>query len=154
MKKSLLVIALGLCLFQSVWADGFEEDGVSDVAAYEGQTESLQENPTETGVVSAVFTPGVDEQGLPMGVSDHFFNSVKTVFFDTELDGMVGKEVTHRWFYKGKLVSEEAFVIDKIRFSATSKKAMKANQLGEWRVEVRQKETLLDEKSFRYLAEV
>jgi len=149
MKKSLLAIALSVGLFQSVWADGFEANGISDVAAYEGTS---QDTPTESGVVSAVFTPGIDEEGLPMGESDRFFSSVKTVYFDTELDDMVGKEVTHRWFYKGHLVSEKAFVIDKVRFSATSKKVLKANELGEWRVEVRQQETLLEEKSFRYLA--
>jgi len=152
MKKSLLVVALGMCLFQSVWADGFEEDGVSDVAAYEGQATSSQDATIEIGVVSAVFTPGIDEEGFPMGVSDRFFSSVKMVYFDTELDGMVGEEVTHRWFYKEHLVSEKAFVIDKAQFSATSKKSIKADQLGEWRVEIRQKETLLEEKSFHYLA--
>jgi len=151
MKKSLLAVALSASLFQPVWADGFDTDGISDVAAYEGTS---QDTLTEVGVVSAVFTPGVDEEGLPMGISDHFFNSVKTVYFDTELDDMVGKEVTHRWFYKGHLVSEKSFIIDKVRFSATSKKVMKSHELGEWRVEVRQQETLLEEKSFRYLASI
>ncbi|MDQ7015634.1 MAG: DUF2914 domain-containing protein [Gammaproteobacteria bacterium] len=149
-RVSILALAMGFSQF--IWADGFGEEGVSNVDAYEGKPVVAQNGIEEVGVVSAVFTPGVDSDGKPMGASERFFSSVKTVFFDTELDGLEGREITHRWFYQGKMVFEEGFVVDKSKFNAVSKKHMEPRKVGEWRVEVRQKDTLLEEKTFTYLA--
>jgi len=157
-----LLVTVGL--FHSVWADAFEEDKVpygnsyqEDIIAYEGAISASVDDDgaaavTEEGVVSAIFTPGFGKQNQIMGVSNQFSSKVKTVFFNTELDGMVGKEVAHCWYYQGKMVSEEKFVIDNDRFYAISRKNMLPSNVGEWRVEVRQQDTLLEEKTFTYRA--
>ncbi|MDQ7075861.1 MAG: DUF2914 domain-containing protein [Gammaproteobacteria bacterium] len=152
MRVSILALAMGFSQF--IWADGFGEEGMSNVDAYEGKSVVAQNTTEEVGIVSAVFTPGVDADGQAMGVSERFFSSVKIVFFDTELDGMEGKEISHRWFYKEKLIFEAGFVVDKSKFNAVSKRHMDSSKLGEWRVEVRQAETLLEEKTFVYLAAI
>jgi len=164
MKGLFGFLLVTVSLFHSVWADAFEEGkGLystsyeEDIIAYEGAiSASVDEEETAAitaeGVVSAIFTPGFGTQNQVMGVSNQFSSKVKTVFFNTELDGMVGKEVAHCWYHNGKMVSEEKFVIDNDRFYAISKKEMLPSNLGEWRVEVRQQDTLLEEKSFTYLA--
>jgi len=164
MKKIVVVSVFAAALCQSVWADGFEVEGASDEASYEGsvaEAQSIQEGQSiqaaaqgDAGVLSAELALAVNSNNDSVGVSDRFSSPVPFVFFNTKLEGMVGKKVSHRWFYHGELVLEEFFIVDKMSFSAVSKKNMNPKNMGEWRVEVRQQDTLLKEKSFTYLAGV
>ncbi|MDQ7015635.1 MAG: DUF2914 domain-containing protein [Gammaproteobacteria bacterium] len=164
MKAVFAMLFFMMNFFHFAWADDFDFDEIkyspayeNDIVLYEGAiSPSVDDEETvftgEPGVVSAVFTPGFGTQNQIMGESNHFSSAIKTVFFNTELDGMVGKEIKHCWYYEGKMVSEETFVIDNEQFYAISRKNMLPDNVGEWRVEVRQKDTLLEEKTFTYLA--
>ncbi|MDQ7075860.1 MAG: DUF2914 domain-containing protein [Gammaproteobacteria bacterium] len=164
MKAVFAILFFVVSVLQSAWADDFAYDEIkyipsyeNDIVLYEGAiSPSVDEEAVsfngEPGVVSAVFTPGFGTQNQVMGVSNQFSSAIKTVFFNTELDGMVGKEIKHCWYYNGKMVSEETFVVDNEQFYAISRKNMLPDNIGEWRVEVRQKDTLLEEKTFTYLA--
>lgn len=58
------------------------------------------------------------------------------VYFFTDLRGLEGRTVTHRWEYGGQVVSEVPFEVGGPRWRVYSKKSLKAAQAGEWTVMV------------------
>jgi Protein of unknown function (DUF2914) len=56
------------------------------------------------------------------------------VYFFTEIRGMAGRTVTHRWQYGGSIVASVPFPIGSDRWRVYSRKAISANQAGAWTV--------------------
>jgi len=58
------------------------------------------------------------------------------IYYFTELVGISGREVTHRWEYRGQVVAEVPIAIGGPRWRAYSSKHLDVSQLGEWTVSV------------------
>ncbi len=58
------------------------------------------------------------------------------VYYFTDLKGMTGRKVTHRWSYRGHVVKEQTFRVGAPRWRVWSATALPPNQLGKWRVSV------------------
>jgi hypothetical protein len=58
------------------------------------------------------------------------------VFFFTDLRHLQGRTVTHRWEFKGELISQKAFEVGGARWRVYSKVVIQPSQVGEWSVTV------------------
>jgi RND family efflux transporter MFP subunit len=86
-------------------------------------------------VVRATFTSGVTKRE-PVDSVETFPNDRDRVLFFTELHGMQGQTVTHRWEFNGRVVAEVPFEVRGWRWRVYSSKGLLPGQLGEWRVSV------------------
>lgn len=63
-------------------------------------------------------------------------NSVDHVYYFTEIRGMTGKTIVHRWMYHGRVMAEVRFHIGGPRWRVYSRKTLDPKQLGRWTVVV------------------
>lgn len=76
-----------------------------------------------------------------------------SVSFFTELIGMAGKTVTHKWSHDGQAMGDVAISVGADRWRCYSTKTLAATMTGTWMVEVVDDAgTKLAEKSFTYTA--
>lgn len=78
-------------------------------------------------------------------------NASKSLYFFTELRGLKGESVTHRWEYQGKPVLSIPFKIGGNRWRVYSNKRLPANMTGNWRVVIADSSgAVIAAKEFRY----
>ncbi|MFQ5643712.1 MAG: DUF2914 domain-containing protein [Thiogranum sp.] len=58
------------------------------------------------------------------------------VYFFTDLRNLEGREVQHRWSYRGRVVSMKPFEVGGARWRVYSKNVIEPGQTGEWSVTV------------------
>lgn len=58
------------------------------------------------------------------------------VYFFTELKGMTGQTVTHRWEHNGEIVAESRFDVGAPKWRIWSARVLPPNRVGEWTVSV------------------
>jgi len=63
-------------------------------------------------------------------------NDQDAVYYFTEIRGMSGQEVTHRWLYSDRIMAEISFRIGSDRWRVWSKKHLVSGWTGLWTVEV------------------
>jgi len=61
---------------------------------------------------------------------------VTEVYFFTDLRHLEGREVQHRWAYRGRVISMKPFEIQGARWRVYSKNVIEPDQTGEWSVTV------------------
>jgi len=77
--------------------------------------------------------------------------SDNTVIFFTELRGMAGQTVKHRWMHNGEQMAEVSFNVGGSRWRVWSSKKMIPEWQGEWTVQVvDSNDQMVAEKSFTY----
>lgn len=106
-------------------------------------------------VARAQFTNGVedrepiDELGPMIHVQGE---DIKQLYFFTDIRGMSGETVTHRWQHEGQVVAEIAFDIKGDRWRVFSSKNLLPTTAGHWEVVVIDSSgTLMHKSSFFYL---
>ena len=123
-------------------------------AASSSEAESLEQKQTQPVLVQqaevggsnseyiarAQFTNGVYKrepvdslQELSLAGAEH--GAVK-VFFFSELRGLAGKTVTHRWLYEDKEVANIKFRVGSDRWRVYSSKNIQSNKAGAWKVTI------------------
>lgn len=113
------LLALGLISF-----NGSAQEG-GDAAA-----------PVADGhVARAMFTSGVQNRE-PVDTLTRLGNDKRKIYFFTELSGLGGQTVTHRWEYQGKTMGEVQFAVGGPRWRVWSSKTLLPQWTGEWRVSV------------------
>jgi hypothetical protein len=101
-------------------------------------------------VVRAVFATEVKDRA-PVDEITQTGTDVKKLFFFTELKGLSDQEVTHRWEYQGKVMSEVKLPIKAARWRVWSSKTFNPGWVGEWKVSVVDSSgKVLIEKTFTY----
>ena len=86
----------------------------------------------------------VERAHFTSGIEDHEpVNRVKTLepdsgklFYFTELVGMEGRRVVHRWEYQGEIMAEVAFQVEGPRWRVWSSKRLIPRWQGTWRAVV------------------
>lgn len=86
-------------------------------------------------VARAIFTTAV-EDGEPTDYLSEVDNTVPEVFFFTELEGLAGETVMHRWKHEGVVMATANFNVSGDPDKVWSGNKMKPEWTGAWEVEV------------------
>lgn len=89
----------------------------------------------EAPSVLAQFTTGVENRE-PIDQITFVENNARKVFFFTELRGLNGQTVRHRWTYAGKIVADVSFEVRGPRWRVWSSKDLLPDWIGDWTVEI------------------
>ena len=104
----------------------------------------------EGSVARAIVATGVVDRE-PMNDLERILAGNEKVFFFTELRGMEGKTIKHRWSYGGELLAEVEFNVGGPRWRIWSSKKMLPEWAGDWELAVVDSDgSILSEKSFSY----
>lgn len=91
--------------------------------------------PASGEVVRAVFARSIAERE-PQDVVSSIDTDTQQIFFFTELVGMEGRTVRHRWEHDGQTEAEVAIQVGTSRWRAYSSKRLMPGQTGSWTVSV------------------
>jgi hypothetical protein len=83
----------------------------------------------------ALFTTAIEEHE-PAGSVDSLSTAIDQVYFFTEIVGLQGDMITHRWTHRGEVRAEVPFSIGGPRWRVYSSKQLLPAWTGEWTVEV------------------
>ena len=122
-----LVLALA-CLLGSSAATAKEPEGLSNPPASEAE-------PAESQVPRAVFARGIADRE-PQDILSSIDTGTERIYFFTELVGLSGHTVRHRWEYQGEVVAEIPFTITADRWRTYSSKRLLPEHTGSWTVSV------------------
>ena len=86
-------------------------------------------------VANATFTSRVAD-GAPIDFRQQFDNNTQVVYYYTEILGLQGQSVTHRWKFQGKVVQEVKLPVKGSRQGVWSRNKMPPERTGNWTVEV------------------
>jgi hypothetical protein len=84
-------------------------------------------------VKRAIFTTAIKKREPTNNISE-LSNDQQKIYYFTDLRGMQGQKVKHRWIYKGKLMAEVEFKVKGPRWRTYSSKWLKRGWLGDWTV--------------------
>ncbi|HYW04749.1 MAG TPA: DUF2914 domain-containing protein [Gammaproteobacteria bacterium] len=116
-------------------------------AAGNGQTAA---GKPEGRVAHAAITTDI-QQRKPQNHLTTVPNSVRKVYYFTDVRGLQGKTITHRWLYQGKTMAAVKFDIGGNRWRTWSSKTMLAGWTGKWTCEtVGPNGNVLNTTTFRY----
>lgn len=106
----------------------------------------------EDGVARAAFTTEISERE-PVDEVSELTNDTSKIYYFTEIKGLEGQTLTHRWELNGEIQATISIPIGGNRWRIWSSKNLNADATGEWKV------TVLDEagselsgNSFNYVA--
>ena len=101
-------------------------------------------------VLNATFTSSI-EGGTPVDFRQEFDANTPVIYYYTEVVGLSGQSVTHRWKRQGKVMQEVVLPVKGARQAVWSKSAMQPDWTGDWTVEVvNQRGEVIDMHSFSY----
>ena len=86
-------------------------------------------------VTRALFTRQVKELE-PVDTVSVLPNDITRVIYFTEIHGMAGQTITHRWEFNGKIVLEKKHEVESSRWRAYTSKTLDPTWLGEWKASV------------------
>jgi len=102
-------------------------------------------------VARAQFTSGVDAREPVDELTEAAAANTNKVYFFTELRGLEGQAVTHRWTHNGNTLAEVSFTPGSARWRVWSSKELLPGWTGTWTVSVVDASgNVLTEKSFEY----
>ena len=101
-------------------------------------------------VARAQFTTGISDRE-PMDAITELGTDHTQVYFFTELTGLSGETITHRWEHGGETMAEVSFDVRGPRWRVWSSKQLQPGWTGEWKVSVVDGAgKVLVEKTFNY----
>lgn len=118
--KTLTLTVFGLLVF----TPAFAQDTAPPPAA-----------PASDKVARAVFTTSVADRE-PADQITSLKNDVQQVYFYTELTGLEGQSVAHKWEHAGEVKAAVTFDVKAPRWRAWSSKNLDPSWTGEWTVSV------------------
>ncbi len=105
----------------------------------------------EIGVGRSVFTTAIENKE-PVSDQQQIENDTSRVYYFTELIGLAGHAITHRWEYNGQLMAEVSFQVDADRWRTWSSKNMMSRWTGIWTVSVLDEGgNILEQQQFEYV---
>ena len=105
----------------------------------------------EDGVARSVFTSAIEEKE-PVDQIVELSNEKSKIFFFTEIRGMQGHTITHRWEQGGEVRAEVSFNVGANRWRVWSSKNLQSSWLGKWTVSVMDEGgNTMAQESFNYI---
>jgi hypothetical protein len=105
------------------------------VPAFAQEPAAPAATPTSDKVPRAVFTTAVTNRE-PADQITSLKNDVQQVYFFTELTGLDGQTITHKWEHAGEVTAEVKFDVKAPRWRVWSSKKFDPSWAGEWTVSV------------------
>jgi hypothetical protein len=103
------------------------------------------------GITRSAFTTEIKNKE-PVSEFKHISVDVTRVYFFTELSGLNGHTITHRWEYNGKVMAEVHFQVSADRWRTWSSKNLLASWTGKWQVSVLDEGgNILEKNEFEYM---
>lgn len=113
-------------------AETLRPEDTNRPAAEEAATEPVLIAGT---VARALFTHKVKDLE-PVDAVSVLANDVTRITYFTEIHGMAGQTITHRWEFNGKIVLEVKHEVGSSRWRAYTSKTLDPAMLGEWKASV------------------
>ncbi len=85
--------------------------------------------------VLAQFTTAIEDRE-PIDQVTFVSSERRKIYLFSDLRGLSGQTVTHRWLFAGKIMAEIPFEIRGPRWRVWSSKALREDWLGDWTVEI------------------
>lgn len=105
----------------------------------------------ETGVSRTVFTSAIENKE-PVSDLQKIFTDTTRVYFFTELNGLNGHTIFHRWEYNKQILAEVSFAVGADRWRTWSSKNMIPSWTGTWIVSVLDEGgNIIEQNSFEYV---
>jgi hypothetical protein len=118
------------------WAVSESEPGQEVAAETPSESPAPTASPAPTGEVTrSAFTSAIADRE-PVDQIETLGNDVTRVYYFTELHGLDGQTVTHRWEYGGEVKAEVPFEVGAARWRVNSSKNLDPGWTGEWTVSV------------------
>jgi hypothetical protein len=89
----------------------------------------------EARVALAQFTTAIENRE-PIDQVAFVSNEVEKVFFYTDLRGLEGQTISHRWLYNGTVMAHVPFEVRGPRWRVWSSKKLIPDLIGDWTVEI------------------
>lgn len=86
-------------------------------------------------ISQAVFAKSIEDR-VPSQIITEADNSLRKIYFFTNIRNLSGDKITHRWSYKDKVKAEISFDIKGNRWRVWSSKNLWHTWTGQWKVEV------------------
>ncbi len=106
----------------------------------------------ETGVSRSAFTTAIEDKE-PVSELKQITTDISRVYYFTELLGLNGHMITHRWEHNGQVLAEISFKINADRWRTWSSKSMLPSWIGKWQVSVLDEGgNIIEQSDFEYIA--
>ena len=138
MKTSILALFVG-----GLWLTFYAHTADSSQSPADG-AQTPQSQPPAAGnsamaisgeVARALFTRKVKDLE-PVDNISVLSNDITRITYFTEIVGMAGQTITHRWEYNGKVLLEKKLEVGSSHWRAYSSKTLDPAWLGEWKASV------------------
>lgn len=104
------------------------------------------------GVARAGFTTAINDHE-PIDAITELTNDTSKIYYFTEIRGLEGQTITHRWLQNGETQASVSIPIGGNRWRIWSSKNLPTTSTGEWQVEVLDEAgSILLQSSFNYMA--
>lgn len=137
MKSKTIALIAGTLFATSAFA---ADEATKEMAAPEQAAEMAKpaaaNPPAPTGTIArSAFTTAVQDRE-PVDSVTRLNTDNNKIYYFTELKGMEGQQVTHRWEHDGKVMAEVPFQVGGPRWRVYSSKHLESDWTGEWKVSV------------------
>ena len=102
---------------------------------YLATARSASAQNAEARVALAQFTTAIENRE-PVDQVTFVANDVEKVFFYTDLRGLEGQTISHRWLHGGTVVANVPFDVKGSRWRVWSSKKLLPDLIGDWTVEI------------------
>jgi len=139
MKGKFLILFTGIFWSASVCYAYAADENSTPAGAVTGQEvkpPAVQSSVPASGKVTrAIFTSNIKSHE-PVDDINVLNNDKTHIAYFTEIEGMAGQMVVHRWEYNGKLMFEMPFQVSAAHWRIYSTKTLDPGWVGEWKVSV------------------
>jgi hypothetical protein len=135
-KQSSLLLALaGFLAIGLFTAPVYAQDNGETTDSASSTSTTTMENGSSEHVARAVFTSEIQNRE-PTDTISSLSNDHNKIYFFSELTGLGGQIITHRWEYQDKTMAEIKFNVGGPRWRVWSSKTLLPQWTGEWRVSI------------------
>ena len=104
------------------------------------------------GISRSIFTTEIKDKE-PISELKQVQSDVTRIYFFTEITGLNGHNIIHRWEYNGQVLAEVTFQVNGDRWRTWSSKNMLSSWLGKWQVSVLDEGgNVIETSEFEYVA--
>ncbi|MGW8247557.1 MAG: DUF2914 domain-containing protein [Acidiferrobacterales bacterium] len=133
--QTIALIAGALFASSAIAADDAATNTTSPAQTTETSVPAAQP-PAPTGTIArSAFTTEIENRE-PVNAVTKLDTDEHKIYYFTELKGMEGQQVTHRWEHNGKVMAEVPFQVGGPRWRVYSSKRLENDWTGEWKVSV------------------
>lgn len=138
-KVGLHAVALLTCLLAGISTLAIAEEASDAATAVTNTTENLTRNSSNKQlgrVARDIFTTAIVDRE-PVDDLSSISNDTQRIFYFSDLRGLAGQIITHRWEYNDQVMAEVTFKVGKgVRWRVYSSKNLLPEWTGQWTVVV------------------